>query len=314
VKIFISYRRADSSPYSGRLRDALTAHFQDGSVFFDVNSIEAGAVFTNSIVAEMTLADVVLVVIGPTWLTAGSSDAASRLDDSQDPVRNEILEALDRNLEIIPVLVGGATMPRPEKLPDAIRSVVLRNALRLSDEQWEDDVKRLASAIKRLVARDRGAWSPELAKAVDAIQRKQYAAAVDLLSQALTDHRTADGYYHRGLAYFYQGNFHQAAADFEQAINLAPESAMAHRQLGNALYSLSDYDGALASYDHAIAREPREPRAYLNRAELHLKLGNIADAIADFQKVVDLRADAGLEQIAEARLLEVRARRLAERG
>src|SRR5262245_1072203 len=174
MKIFISYRRADSAPYSGRLRDALTGRFQDGSVFFDVTSIDAGATFTTAIVDAMALTDVVVVVIGPAWLTAASPDAAGvrRLDDAHDVVRTEIRAALDRNLEIIPVLVGGASMPRLEQLPDELRPVATRNALRLSDERWADDVARLVSTIERMVGRDRGAASREIAEAIDAIQRQ----------------------------------------------------------------------------------------------------------------------------------------------
>ena len=314
MKIFISYRRADSAPYSGRLRDALIAHFQAGSVFFDVTSIDVGATFTSAIAEAMALSDVVVVVIGPNWLTAGSPDGACRLDDSHDVVRNEIRAALDRKLEIVPVLVGGATMPHSEAVPAEIKPAVIRNALRLSDEQWEDDVKRLVSAIERSVARRRSAWTPELDQAVDAIQRKNYAEAVDLLSRTLPDHRTAEAYYHRGLAYDFQASFRQAIADYDEAISLAPEWATAHRQRGNALYSSGDYDGALTSYNRAITIEPQEPLTYLNRAELHIKLGNTAGAIADLQKVIDLRADAGLEQLAETRLQEVRARWLVERG
>jgi tetratricopeptide (TPR) repeat protein len=313
MKIFISYRRADSAPYSGRLRDALAAHFHDASVFFDVSSIDAGATFTNAIVDAMALADVVVVVIGPNWVTASSPDGTGRtthrLDDALDTVRNEIRAALDREREIVPVLVGGATMPRREQLPDELKPIATRNAFRLSDDQWADDVERLISTIERLVTRDRGAVSPEINQAVDAIQCQNYASAVDLLTRSLNDHPTAEGHYYRGLAEFYQSNFRPAAADFEQAITLATGWAMAHRQRANALFSLGDYNDALASYDRAITLEPREPRAYINRAEAHLKLGNDSAAIVDLKKVIDLHADAGLERLAEAKLQEIRARR-----
>jgi hypothetical protein len=49
MRIFISYRRADSAPQSGRLGDALEGQFGPGSVFFDVNSIEGGETFTPAI-------------------------------------------------------------------------------------------------------------------------------------------------------------------------------------------------------------------------------------------------------------------------
>ena len=44
-RIFISYRRADSAGYAGRIYDRLTAHFGEDAVFMDVDTIEAGVDF-----------------------------------------------------------------------------------------------------------------------------------------------------------------------------------------------------------------------------------------------------------------------------
>ena len=43
AKIFLSYRRDDSSGYAGRLYDRLRTHFGSEQVFMDVDAIEAGA-------------------------------------------------------------------------------------------------------------------------------------------------------------------------------------------------------------------------------------------------------------------------------
>ena len=43
--IFISYRREDSGPYAGRLRDALSHHFGAEQVFRDIDSINPGERF-----------------------------------------------------------------------------------------------------------------------------------------------------------------------------------------------------------------------------------------------------------------------------
>lgn len=61
MRIFISYRRGDSAPYSGRLRDALEARLGPGSVFFDVTSINTGEVFTPAIGEALAMSDVALV-------------------------------------------------------------------------------------------------------------------------------------------------------------------------------------------------------------------------------------------------------------
>ena len=44
-RIFISYRRADSAGYAGRIYDRLVAHFGKDALFMDVDTIEAGLDF-----------------------------------------------------------------------------------------------------------------------------------------------------------------------------------------------------------------------------------------------------------------------------
>lgn len=64
-RFFLSYRREDSAGHAGRLADHLLDRFGSGSVFVDVESIEAGADFTAEISHAIGSADAVLVVIGP---------------------------------------------------------------------------------------------------------------------------------------------------------------------------------------------------------------------------------------------------------
>jgi hypothetical protein len=54
-------------------------------------------------------------------------------------------------VEIIPVLVGGAHMPVEDELPVSIRTLTRRQAVRLTDEGWDDDVRRLATRVAQLV-------------------------------------------------------------------------------------------------------------------------------------------------------------------
>lgn len=43
--IFIRYRREDSGPYAGRLRDVLSHHFGADQVFRDIDSVNPGERF-----------------------------------------------------------------------------------------------------------------------------------------------------------------------------------------------------------------------------------------------------------------------------
>jgi hypothetical protein len=63
-------------------------------------------------------------------------------------VRLEIEAALTRNVRVIPILVEGAPMPRPEELPESLTRLVRRQALELSPERFEFDTNRLLRVLE----------------------------------------------------------------------------------------------------------------------------------------------------------------------
>lgn len=149
--IFISYRRDDSAPYAGRLYDRLTAHFGAGEVFMDIDQIEPGEDFVEVIERKVGGCETAVVLIGERWLAAADADGARRLDDPADFVRLEVAAALQRGACVVPVLVGGAVMPRPTELPEALAALSRRNAVELSDSRFHRDVDRLIAALSRPV-------------------------------------------------------------------------------------------------------------------------------------------------------------------
>ncbi len=144
--LFISYRREDSAGFAGRLADALEARFASDQVFRDVDDIQPGEDFVAAIHDRLRAMDAVLVLIGPRWLTA-VKDGARRLDDPRDFVRLEIDTALELGKPVIPVLVGGETMPAEQDLPEPLRALARRQAFNLSDAAWKADVARLVEAL-----------------------------------------------------------------------------------------------------------------------------------------------------------------------
>jgi hypothetical protein len=168
--IFLSYRRDDSAGFAGRLADALEAEFGAGSVFRDVDDIRPGEDFIQAIESHLRNVGAVLVMIGPQWLATGA-DGQRRLDDAGDFVRQEIQAALASGKPLIPLLVGGATMPPATDLPDAIAGLARRQAVVLSDSSWRGDVERLVVSLRRLLPERGGApvkrrWMLGLAGAV----------------------------------------------------------------------------------------------------------------------------------------------------
>ena len=146
--IFISYRREDSAPYAGRLYDRLCGRFGADQVFMDVDDIPPGADFAAHIGAKVGSCEAMIVVIGHEWLTARNGDGQLRLSDPQDFVGLEVALALQRDGMVIPVLVGGASMPKATELRSDLKALAKRNAVILSDHEFQRDVDSLVKALE----------------------------------------------------------------------------------------------------------------------------------------------------------------------
>jgi hypothetical protein len=146
--IFISYRREDGAEEAHRLYQALTARFGAGSVFIDVQSIELGENFAEVLDEKVGFCDALIAVIGKRWLASAHADGRRRLDDPEDWVRLEIVSALNRDIKVIPVLVGGATLPERQALPAPLALLVEAQALELRLDHFDEGVARLAAALE----------------------------------------------------------------------------------------------------------------------------------------------------------------------
>jgi formylglycine-generating enzyme required for sulfatase activity len=147
-QIFISYRRDDSAWAAGRLFDILSRHFASNQIFMDVD-LDAGIDFVKAIAEGVASCDVLIAVIGGRWLISSDEDGKRRLDNPEDFVRLEIATALKRGIRVIPVLVEGVLMPRPADLPDDLKSLVRRQALRVTHTRFRADSERLIGSVER---------------------------------------------------------------------------------------------------------------------------------------------------------------------
>lgn len=153
TSIFISYRRADSMAYTGRIYDRLVNAFGARHVFKDVEDIPPGEDFRSVLDKALTVADVVLIVIGPQWLMLTDDEGKRRLSDVNDFVRIEVETALKRSdVLVIPVLVNNATMPSADSLPAALKDLAFRNSVVVrNDPDFNPDINNLITAIEKRV-------------------------------------------------------------------------------------------------------------------------------------------------------------------
>jgi hypothetical protein len=143
-RIFLCYRRDDSGAIVGRIYDRLVREYGNENIFKDIDNIPFGVDFGECLDREVQKCDVMFVVIGRGWFGA----EPSRLHDPSDLVRIEIMSALRRTIPLVPVLVDGAQIPRPDQLPDEIRELSRRQgAVIRHDPDFHNDVTRLLSRL-----------------------------------------------------------------------------------------------------------------------------------------------------------------------
>ena len=165
--LFISYRREVDAGWAGRLAADLKRDLPDRPVFHDIASIEIGEDFGIAIERALGHCAVLLVVIGPRWLDVQHPHGGRRIDDEDDWVRIEILAGLKGNLRVVPMLMGGAAMPRGNQLPDALKPLVRRNAHEITDKRWDYDVGELVKALRRVSLQETVSPLPSASKQLD---------------------------------------------------------------------------------------------------------------------------------------------------
>ncbi len=154
--IFISYRRSDAGGYAGQLMAALVDHYGEKAVTLDHASIGAGEDFAVALDRALNTTDVLLAVIGPEWVTVAEA-GVPRLHQDGDWVRREIATALGRDdVRVIPVLVGGAELPRAEDLPEDLAPVCALQTLEVRPDRFDDDTSHLIDSIGGWRSRWRG--------------------------------------------------------------------------------------------------------------------------------------------------------------
>ena len=114
----------------------------------DVAAIEPGQDFRKAIDQSVASCSVLLAVIGVQWLESRDAAGSRRLDDPGDFVRIELASALRSGVPIVPVLVRGSKMPRPEDLPEDLRDLAYRNAVELTHARWKSDIQLLIRALR----------------------------------------------------------------------------------------------------------------------------------------------------------------------
>jgi tetratricopeptide (TPR) repeat protein len=128
-------------------------------------------------------------------------------------------------------------------------------------------------------------------------------ALADFNEAIRLDPNLALAYMNRGAIYASKNEFDKAIEDETKAIELklakTEDQSTAYSNRAAAYAGKGDFDKALADADEAIKIKPDSSKAYFIRGATRASKGDNEGAIADFQKVVELSKDSAEGQAAQ---------------
>src|SRR5262249_13885139 len=134
----------------------LAARLGSDRVFLDCRSIPAGADFAEELLGRLRACSVLVVGIGPRWLTLTDTAGQRPIDDPRGWIRRVVAEALVGGVRGVPVLAGDAALPAEADLRADMAGLSRRQSLPLRHRYTTVD---LAFLVERITEAD-----PELAK------------------------------------------------------------------------------------------------------------------------------------------------------
>ena len=124
------------------------------------------------------------------------------------------------------------------------------------------------------------------------VDEKDYEKAIKEYNEAINMNREgAVALNYRGIAYKYLEKYEEAIKDFTQVIKLRPEVAGAYNNRGNAYRKLNMFEEAIEDYSTAIEKQPNDATAYYNRGIIYGKLREYAKAVADYTEAIRRKPD-----------------------
>ncbi|XP_062074082.1 hsp70-Hsp90 organizing protein 3 [Humulus lupulus] len=137
--------------------------------------------------------------------------------------------------------------------------------------ELRSDFKMIAKALTR-----KGTAFVKMAKT-----SKDYEPAIESFQKALTEHRNPDTLKKLNDA-------EKARKELEQQEYFDPKLADEEREKGNEFFKEQKYPEAIKHYTESLRRNPKDPKAYSNRAACYTKLGALPEGLKDAEKCIEL--------------------------
>jgi len=116
-----------------------------------------------------------------------------------------------------------------------------------------------------------------------------------LLRPGLSLEQATMAYAMRALAYSLKGDYEQALPDYDKAIRLNPEFAVALNNRAWALYKAGRAPEGKTDIERALALNPLSPHAIDTRAHIRQWLGERAAALEDYERAMRLGGEPAVK-------------------
>lgn len=150
--LFLNYRSSDTGMTASRLFDDLSRCVDPLQLFLDLERLEGGVAWPPALQEALQRTTLLVVLIGERWLTTYDAETCDRrLNLPDDWVRLEIETALQRGIDILPVLVDGALPPSPRafRTIPSLQPLPSLQAVRLRRKDWTNDVNLIVALLKK---------------------------------------------------------------------------------------------------------------------------------------------------------------------
>lgn len=112
------------------------------------------------------------------------------------------------------------------------------------------------------------------------------------------------GHADMGNSHAKNGNYNDALASLNAAIQADPRSARSYKLRGHVYYAMGDYSRALTDLDHVVTLVPDSANALADRAIVHSVLGNHGLALADVERALALKPSSSFAQEVRKEILQ----------
>jgi RNA polymerase sigma factor (sigma-70 family) len=135
IRVFINYARADTLELARKMSSALKAQGYD--VFFDMDIWDKDANLEIDIQSKVSRSDIVVSLQSPNTFAS-------------EWWMKELAWALEMGKLVVPVLVDGYAMPRPDNLPKQISQLAYLGAVTFRSQQFERDFEQLVRQLPQV--------------------------------------------------------------------------------------------------------------------------------------------------------------------